>query len=198
MGDSQELGYLYVLEDDHGTSDDPRTFLDTCVGFLRDHIGDEVFWFGWNNEAIFLPSRSTLSSLSDNENLDALSYLRVFSKGAEITWQFRGGTSIARLCFEMEEGMSPPTKQLGVWAQDSLRSPFHCRASRRILIGRVPMEDRTKSDTLFDLRYPRPFRYRGIECDRRERVQADVYEYLDRSTHRLVLVRYRSVGVARE
>ncbi len=193
MNDLRKAGYLYVLQHDRERVATPKGFLEHCVAPVHSMIGEELYWFGWNEETICLPGRSKLDTLKDDPRLYALSYLSVFSEGAEATWQIRGdGKPLARLCLETEVGT--PATPAGIWSQNSVRGPFLCRPSRRILIGVTPASERGRSGPLFELRYPRGFTYEGIECTGRERVKADVYEYLDLTTHRLTLVRYRSIG----
>lgn len=201
MNDFGKLGYLYILRPDQGECiANPRCFMKHCLNPVIPLIGDNLYWFGWNEEVIFLPGRSNLHLLKDDKRLDTLSYFRVFSKGADVAWQLRGnGNPIARLCLETDEDeLAPPAEQLAVWWKDVGENPFFCHPSRRILIGKVPDSGTNKPGVLFELRYPRAFIYEGIRCGKQQRVKADVYEYLDMSTRRLTLVRYRSIGIIEE
>jgi hypothetical protein len=193
MSETPLLGYLYVSRDEDNEISSATTFLEKCIPPIEPYLGDDVFWFGWNEGSIALPGKARLGSLKTDKRLDELSYLCIFSHGAEVTWQLRGnGQPALRLCLERKAESPPPPMNVGGWALSQQYSTFHCISSRRVLLGQSTSD--AESDILMELRYPRFFNYPGIQCHRGERVVADVLEYLDTSTHRLVLVRYVSLG----
>lgn len=196
MDETTKIGIIYRFQGDTAAIARPD-------GLLRSHtdpaaalLGEEIFWFGWNDEKIHLPARARLSELTQPGIMpDDLTYLKVFSVTAELTWQQDSSSNpIARLCLEVEDEKDAPTRQ-GAWVRDGV---FGCRHSTRVLVGETVRRHYGDSENgmqvLLELRYPRPIVYPGVKCGNQGRVQATVYEYLERSSHRPMLVRYRSLN----
>lgn|GEM_PF-1965081 len=196
VDETTRVGIVYKFEGDAAAIARPD-------GLLRSHadpaaalLGEEIFWLGWNDEEIHLPARARLSELTQPGIMPGdLTYLKVFSATAELTWQQDSNSNpIARLCLEVEDEKDAPTRQ-GAWVRDGV---FGCRHSTRVLVGesvrRHHGDNENGMQVLLELRYPRPFVYPGVNCGNQGRVQAAVYEYLERSSHRPMLVRYRSLN----
>ncbi len=197
VGETTKIGIVYRFDGDTEMIARPDELLRSHMGPAAALLGEGVFWFGWNDERIHLPARASLSELTQPGIVPGeLTYLKVFSVAAELTWQ-RDGSAIpvARLCLEVEDEEDAPPRQ-EAWMKDGV---FVCRDSTRVLVGESARRSHDHGEigtqALLELRYPRRFVYPGVKCGSQGRVQAAVYEYLDRSSHRPMLVRYRSLNV---
>lgn len=146
---------------------------------------DGAFWFAFREQSAALPQRLADVAHAVRQPWDEL---RIFWKDAELTAERRGERYVVLLWSEK----SPPE---GARAG----GPWEAVASQRFLRGEAPREGlRGDQEAWVEVRCPLPLEYGGLEIRGGQVPQAEVWEYRERGTGRLVHVRYAGLRTGRK
>ncbi len=145
----------------------------------------KAYWFAFREQASVLPQR--LEDVGDAVT-QPWEELRIFWDAAELTVEQRGRGNLVLLWSETSWDDGEPAG-----------GPWEAVKSRRFLRGTAPQEGLPGyPEAWVEVRCPRPLDYRGLAAEQGRVPRAEVWEYRERGSGRLIHVRYAGLRTGRK